>query len=259
MKPRQPPSDDGKVPIPEDVWRALLLFATPFATGEGLQKESQIMAVTHLQCKECKSEYPLEALYVCERCFGPLEVAYDHSRLAAPPRRCPRRHRRAAPADPGGTAEHLALRRLPAAPGRPSRALGQARLARGPAGGVHAADPRRPAGAAVGPARGVGQERRRQSRPTRSRTASSRSPPRGRGSWGFRRSRAHRRATSRTPWPRTGRRWDWSPTCSSRPTWRSRRCSPRACTGRNWSRWKVTTTTSTASARSCAQSVTGRS
>jgi threonine synthase len=40
------------------------------------------MAVTHLQCKECKSEYPLEALYVCERCFGPLEVAYDHSRLA---------------------------------------------------------------------------------------------------------------------------------------------------------------------------------
>ena len=40
------------------------------------------MAVTHLQCKECHTEYPLEALYVCERCFGPLEVAYDHSRLA---------------------------------------------------------------------------------------------------------------------------------------------------------------------------------
>jgi threonine synthase len=38
------------------------------------------MAVSHLQCKECKAEYPLEALYVCERCFGPLEVAYDHSR-----------------------------------------------------------------------------------------------------------------------------------------------------------------------------------
>ncbi len=40
------------------------------------------MAVRHLQCKECKSEYPLQALYVCERCFGPLEVAYDHSHLA---------------------------------------------------------------------------------------------------------------------------------------------------------------------------------
>jgi threonine synthase len=40
------------------------------------------MAVTNLRCRECKSEYPLEALYVCERCFGPLEVVYDHSRLA---------------------------------------------------------------------------------------------------------------------------------------------------------------------------------
>lgn len=39
------------------------------------------MAVTHLKCRECASEYPLEALYVCDRCFGPLEVAYDHSRL----------------------------------------------------------------------------------------------------------------------------------------------------------------------------------
>ncbi|MGH2865336.1 MAG: threonine synthase [Solirubrobacteraceae bacterium] len=39
------------------------------------------MAVSHLQCKECKAEYPLEALYVCEKCFGPLEVAYDHHNL----------------------------------------------------------------------------------------------------------------------------------------------------------------------------------
>ncbi len=39
------------------------------------------MAATNLKCRECKAEYPLEALYVCERCFGPLEVAYDHSRL----------------------------------------------------------------------------------------------------------------------------------------------------------------------------------
>src|SRR5438309_11532482 len=38
------------------------------------------MAVTHLECKECKTQYPLEALYVCERCFGPLEVAYEHRR-----------------------------------------------------------------------------------------------------------------------------------------------------------------------------------
>ena len=29
-----------------------------------------------LRCKECKTTYPLDARYVCERCFGPLEVTY---------------------------------------------------------------------------------------------------------------------------------------------------------------------------------------
>ena len=29
-----------------------------------------------LRCKECDTAYPLDARYVCERCFGPLEVAY---------------------------------------------------------------------------------------------------------------------------------------------------------------------------------------
>jgi len=29
-----------------------------------------------LRCKECQTVYPLDAHYVCERCFGPLEVAY---------------------------------------------------------------------------------------------------------------------------------------------------------------------------------------
>ena len=41
------------------------------------------MAVTALRCKECGTEYPLEALYVCDQCFGPLEVTYDHSGLEA--------------------------------------------------------------------------------------------------------------------------------------------------------------------------------
>ena len=39
------------------------------------------MAVVGLRCKECSAEYPLDARYVCEECFGPLEVAYDHSGL----------------------------------------------------------------------------------------------------------------------------------------------------------------------------------
>jgi threonine synthase len=37
------------------------------------------MAVSHLECKECGAAYPLEALYVCEQCFGPLEAAYERS------------------------------------------------------------------------------------------------------------------------------------------------------------------------------------
>ncbi|HXA54255.1 MAG TPA: threonine synthase, partial [Solirubrobacteraceae bacterium] len=40
------------------------------------------MAATNLRCRECKAQYPLQALYVCEQCFGPLEVAYDHSQVA---------------------------------------------------------------------------------------------------------------------------------------------------------------------------------
>src|SRR6266576_3992457 len=39
------------------------------------------MAPVALVCKECESRYPLEASYVCERCFGPLEVSYDFGDL----------------------------------------------------------------------------------------------------------------------------------------------------------------------------------
>ena len=41
------------------------------------------MSVESLKCKECASEYELGAAYFCERCFGPLEVKYDHSELDA--------------------------------------------------------------------------------------------------------------------------------------------------------------------------------
>jgi threonine synthase len=34
-----------------------------------------------LRCKECGTEYELKAFYVCELCFGPLEVMYDYSTL----------------------------------------------------------------------------------------------------------------------------------------------------------------------------------
>jgi threonine synthase len=41
------------------------------------------MAVESLKCKECGEAYPLEARFVCEQCFGPLEVSYDFSGLDA--------------------------------------------------------------------------------------------------------------------------------------------------------------------------------
>src|ERR671921_368165 len=35
------------------------------------------MPADALKCKECSTTYPLEARYVCDRCFGPLEVSYS--------------------------------------------------------------------------------------------------------------------------------------------------------------------------------------
>jgi threonine synthase len=37
--------------------------------------------VTGLRCRECARAYPVEALHVCDYCFGPLEVAYDYEAL----------------------------------------------------------------------------------------------------------------------------------------------------------------------------------
>ncbi|TET69262.1 MAG: threonine synthase [Candidatus Aminicenantes bacterium] len=37
--------------------------------------------VKGLKCRECARVYPKEPLYVCEYCFGPLEVDYDYSEI----------------------------------------------------------------------------------------------------------------------------------------------------------------------------------
>jgi len=37
------------------------------------------MNAESLRCKECATEYDFGAVFYCERCFGPLEVAYDFS------------------------------------------------------------------------------------------------------------------------------------------------------------------------------------
>ncbi len=38
--------------------------------------------VMGLKCRECGREYPVDPIYVCEFCFGPLEVAYDYKSIA---------------------------------------------------------------------------------------------------------------------------------------------------------------------------------
>jgi threonine synthase len=41
------------------------------------------MYATHLVCKGCSAEYALDARFACDRCFGPLESAYDLEAIAA--------------------------------------------------------------------------------------------------------------------------------------------------------------------------------
>jgi len=45
--------------------------------------EPYVTAAAALRCKECERTEELTAAYVCEFCFGPLEVLYDMDRLAA--------------------------------------------------------------------------------------------------------------------------------------------------------------------------------
>jgi len=35
----------------------------------------------NLRCRECSRDYPLEAIHVCDFCFGPLEVVYDYDAI----------------------------------------------------------------------------------------------------------------------------------------------------------------------------------
>ncbi|MDD9820630.1 MAG: threonine synthase [Nitrospira sp.] len=50
--------------------------------GDGqsdLMPESRpVTKMKALACRECRKEYPTEALHVCELCFGPLEVKYNY-------------------------------------------------------------------------------------------------------------------------------------------------------------------------------------
>jgi len=161
-----------------------------------------------LRCKECKETYPLEARYVCERCFGPLEVLYSPR-----PQTDPAELRRRIQAGPHSLWRYADF--LPVANPRGDTAGGLDPLLR--------AD-------RLAEQLGLREVwiKNDAANPTHSfkdRVVSWHS--RERGNSGSRRSRARPRATWPTrslpmrP-PRVS-----SPTCSSRPTWRSRRSGHR--------------------------------
>src|SRR5579863_1931711 len=45
-------------------------------------REAVMDNVMELRCRECGRRFELEALHVCDWCFGPLEVSYDYERVA---------------------------------------------------------------------------------------------------------------------------------------------------------------------------------
>lgn len=73
------------------------------------------MNAKSLKCRECGHEYPLEARYVCELCFGPVEVAYDFSALAGDPESL-RRRIQAGPQSIWRYADFLPVDTLPQGP-----------------------------------------------------------------------------------------------------------------------------------------------
>ena len=223
MKPRQPPRvHAGTVPIPDRCGRRLQMTSATDRPAEVFFMGATKLEVQGVRRPTTRSTRATSA-----------SGASARSRSATTTRRLTDRRRRAAPADPGRPAEHLALRRLPAGRGGQPGPSGRASSRAGLPAGLHAADARRPPRRAPRPRRGVGQERRRQP------DALVQGPRRR----GRRRPRAGARlrharlrldrATSPTRSPRTPPRSGWRPTSSSRPTSRSRRSSRPGVYGTN--------------------------
>jgi threonine synthase len=51
------------------------------------EREEVVVPASSLRCRVCESEYALEAVGVCTRCFGPLDPVYDTEALRASPLR----------------------------------------------------------------------------------------------------------------------------------------------------------------------------
>jgi threonine synthase len=82
------------------------------------------MSASSLTCRECGSTYPLEAQFVCSRCFGPLEVKYEEHPSKGDPEAIKRRIQ-AGPQTIWRYADFLPLDRVPSlAPSGPGQTAG---------------------------------------------------------------------------------------------------------------------------------------
>jgi threonine synthase len=82
------------------------------------------MSASSLTCRECGSTYPLEAHFVCSKCFGPLEVKYEEHPSKGDPEAIKRRIQ-AGPPNIWRYADFLPLDRVPSlAPSGPGETAG---------------------------------------------------------------------------------------------------------------------------------------
>jgi threonine synthase len=48
---------------------------------KNLKKGENMSYIKGLRCRECRREYSINPIHVCEFCFGPLEVVYDYEKI----------------------------------------------------------------------------------------------------------------------------------------------------------------------------------
>src|SRR5476649_2465120 len=53
--------------------------ATPGIGRRAAARGGGMSALIGLQCHLCHTPFPAEAIYVCDRCLGPLEPVYDYA------------------------------------------------------------------------------------------------------------------------------------------------------------------------------------
>jgi len=61
--------------------KILILESTTHYALTVLQMVLELKHMKALKCRECGREYPLAKIYVCEECFGPLDVTYDYAAI----------------------------------------------------------------------------------------------------------------------------------------------------------------------------------